>query len=89
MSNPSSSATKAACSTLIIIPDKSLSFVKSRKSDNLMKFPAFLYLGFLSSLKELNGVEILAARMIFTMSSQVRLKVKTPSTLSISLITAV
>lgn len=48
---------------LIRIPDKSLSFEKSRKSDNLMKFPAFLYLGFLSKLKELSGVDILAARM--------------------------
>ena len=33
-----------------MIPDKSLPFVKSKKSDSLMKFPAFLYLGFLSSL---------------------------------------
>lgn len=50
-------------STLIMIPYKSLSFVKSRKSDSLMNFPAFLYLGFRSNLKEYHGVDILAVTM--------------------------
>jgi hypothetical protein len=50
-------------STLIMIPDKSLSLEKFRKSDNLMKFPAFIYLGFLSKVKVLNGVDIFAVRM--------------------------
>ena len=45
-----------------MIPDKSLSFAKVRKSDNLVKFPAVAYLGFLSNVEVLNGVEILAAR---------------------------
>jgi hypothetical protein len=45
---------------LIMIPDKSLSFVKPGKSDNFRNLPAFLYLGFLSILKEAHGVDILA-----------------------------
>jgi len=49
--------------TVIMIPDKSLSFVKSKKSDNLMNFPAFLYLGFRSNAKLVHGVDILAVTM--------------------------
>jgi hypothetical protein len=48
---------------LIMIPDKSLSFVKPRKSDNFRNLPVFLFLGFLSILKEAHGVDILALMM--------------------------
>lgn len=50
-------------STLIMIPDKSLSFVKSKNSDSLMNFPAFLYLGFRSNSNLIHGVDIWAVTM--------------------------
>uniref|UniRef100_A0A0A9F5R7 Uncharacterized protein n=1 Tax=Arundo donax TaxID=35708 RepID=A0A0A9F5R7_ARUDO len=62
-----------------MIPDKSLSFAKAKKSDNLMKFPTFLFLGFLNSWNLLSGFDIMGFRFL-EISSQVRLKVKTPGT---------
>jgi hypothetical protein len=43
-----------------MIPDKSFSFAKARKSDSLMKFPEFLFLGFLNKRYELIGFDIMA-----------------------------
>lgn len=44
-----------------MIPAKSFPFAKVKKSDNLMKFPAFWFLGFLNTLKVLIGFDIMAA----------------------------
>jgi hypothetical protein len=52
----------ANASTVIMIPDKTFPFAKA-KSDNLMKFPAFLFLGFLDRLNELHGLDIIAVNM--------------------------
>jgi hypothetical protein len=58
-------------STVIMIPDKSFVFAKSKKSDNLMKFPAFLYLGFLDRLNELHGFDIVAVNMEMSVKQHV------------------
>lgn len=49
-------------SILIIIPDKSFPFAKDKKSENLMKFPEFLFLGFLNRSFVLIGFDIIAAK---------------------------
>ena len=46
-----------------MIPDKSFPFAKAKKSDNLMKFPAFLLLGFLGRLNVVHGSDIIAVNM--------------------------
>lgn len=46
-----------------MIPDKSLFFVRPKKSDSVMNFPAFLYLGFLSIMYLADGVDIMAVKM--------------------------
>ena len=53
-----------------MIPDKSLSFAKAKKSDSLINFPAFLFLGFLYSWNLLNGFDIMAVNMKMSISKQ-------------------
>lgn len=44
-------------------PDNSFPFAKAKKSDSLMKLPAFLFLGFLYTSNVVIGFDILAANM--------------------------
>lgn len=46
-----------------MIPDKSFPFANAKKSDNLMKFPAFLFLGLLNRSCVLIGFDIIAVNM--------------------------
>jgi hypothetical protein len=50
-------------STVIMIPAKSSPFANVKKSDNFMKFPAFLFLGLLDRAKPVHGFDIIAVNM--------------------------